>query len=184
LRVATPEQKGETLPFGPGLFSYTTRKPLGSPAPSSLGIHRKGLTGKHLPAQSEKAMEINRADVAELVDARDLKFVVPFGIHRIFCLTRPETKTQIDAKGRDLHNARIAVLALIAAPAFGQAVAPHCDTWCTAFAWLGGVFEATARRHGILAETALLLWAASLTRSPSSQSAKSRRSCASNLWLA
>jgi hypothetical protein len=34
---------------------------------------RKGLTGKHLPAQSEKAMEINRADAAELVDARDLK---------------------------------------------------------------------------------------------------------------
>ena len=29
--------------------------------------------GKHLPAQDEKAMQINRADVAELVDARDLK---------------------------------------------------------------------------------------------------------------
>jgi hypothetical protein len=40
LRVATPEQKGETLPLGPVLFSYTTRKPFGSPAPSSLGIHR------------------------------------------------------------------------------------------------------------------------------------------------
>ena len=34
---------------------------------------RKGLIGKHLPAGREKAMEINRADVAELVDARDLK---------------------------------------------------------------------------------------------------------------
>jgi hypothetical protein len=34
---------------------------------------RKGLIGKHLPARHEKAMEINRADVAELVDARDLK---------------------------------------------------------------------------------------------------------------
>jgi hypothetical protein len=99
-----------------------------------------------------------------------------------FCITRPETKTKIDAKGRDLHNARIAVLALIKAPAFGQAVAPRCDTRCTAFARLGGVFEATAL-HGILAETSLLLWAASLTRSASSQSAKSRRSCASNLWL-
>jgi hypothetical protein len=30
-------------------------------------------TGKHLPAWDKKAMEINRADVAELVDARDLK---------------------------------------------------------------------------------------------------------------
>src|SRR5882757_3936431 len=34
---------------------------------------RKGLIGKHSPAGREKAMEINRADVAELVDARDLK---------------------------------------------------------------------------------------------------------------
>jgi hypothetical protein len=30
-------------------------------------------TGKHLPAWDKKAMEINRADVAELVDARNLK---------------------------------------------------------------------------------------------------------------
>src|SRR5580704_12548667 len=104
-------------------------------------------------------MEIKVADVAELVDARDLKFLAPFEIHRIFCITRPETKTKIDAKRRDLHNARIAVLASITAPAFGQAVAPHCDTRCTAFAWLGGVFEATAP-HGILAETAFLHWAA------------------------
>jgi hypothetical protein len=35
--------------------------------------NRKGSIGKHLPAWDEKAMEINRADVAELVDARDLK---------------------------------------------------------------------------------------------------------------
>jgi hypothetical protein len=40
LRVATPEQKGETVPLGPVLFSYTTRKPLGVAAPSSFGIHR------------------------------------------------------------------------------------------------------------------------------------------------
>jgi hypothetical protein len=59
-------------------------------------------------------MEINDADVAELVDARDLKFVAPFEIHRIFCITRPETKTNIDAKRRDLHNARIAALAAVA----------------------------------------------------------------------
>jgi hypothetical protein len=69
-------------------------------------------------------MEIKVADVAELVDARDLKFVAPFEIHRIFCITRPETKTNIDAKRRDLHNARIAALAavaLITTPGFGQA---------------------------------------------------------------
>jgi hypothetical protein len=29
--------------------------------------------GKHLPARDEKAKGINNADVAELVDARDLK---------------------------------------------------------------------------------------------------------------
>jgi hypothetical protein len=79
-----------------------------------------------LPAQNEKAMEINRADVAELVDARDLKFVAPFEIHRIFCITRSKTKTEIDARRQDLHNDRIAALAafgLITAPEFGQASA-------------------------------------------------------------
>jgi hypothetical protein len=86
--------------------------------------------------------------VAELVDARDLKFVAPFEINRVFCITRPETKTKIDAKRRDLHNDWIAALAasaLITEPEFGRAVARHCDTWCTAFASLGGVFEATAQ---------------------------------------
>ena len=34
---------------------------------------RKGSIGKHLPAWDEKAKGINNADVAELVDARDLK---------------------------------------------------------------------------------------------------------------
>jgi hypothetical protein len=34
---------------------------------------RKGSIGKHLPARDEKAKGINNADVAELVDARDLK---------------------------------------------------------------------------------------------------------------
>ena len=34
---------------------------------------RKGSIGKHLPAWDEKAKGINSADVAELVDARDLK---------------------------------------------------------------------------------------------------------------
>jgi hypothetical protein len=34
---------------------------------------RKGSIGKRLPARDGKAMQINKADVAELVDARDLK---------------------------------------------------------------------------------------------------------------
>ena len=34
---------------------------------------REALTAKHLRQNGEKAMEIKRADVAELVDARDLK---------------------------------------------------------------------------------------------------------------
>jgi hypothetical protein len=96
---------------------------------------RKDSIGKHSLPRGENPIRNNGADVAELVDARDLKFVAPFEIHRIFCITRPETKTKIDAKRRDLHNARIAALAalaLITAPAFGQAVAPRCDTWCTA----------------------------------------------------
>ena len=41
-----------------------------------FGTHnrkRKGSIGKRLPARDEKAMQINDADVAELVDARDLK---------------------------------------------------------------------------------------------------------------
>src|ERR1700730_11354932 len=36
-------------------------------------LQRKGSIGKHLPAWDEKAIEIKHADVAELVDARDLK---------------------------------------------------------------------------------------------------------------
>src|SRR5437868_7218857 len=43
--------------------------------------------------------------MAELGNARDLKFVAPFEIHRIFCITLPETETKIDAKRRDLHKA-------------------------------------------------------------------------------
>jgi hypothetical protein len=80
--------------------------------------------------------------VAELVDARDLKFVAPFEIHHIFCITRPETKTKIDARRRDLHNERIAALALITAPAGKPS--PLIAIRGAAFAWLGGVFEATA----------------------------------------
>ena len=56
-------------------------------------------------------MEIKVADTVERADASDLKFVAPFEMHRIFFITRPETKAKIDAKGRDLHSARIASLA-------------------------------------------------------------------------
>jgi hypothetical protein len=45
------------------------------------------LIGKHLPAAGEKATEINDADVAELVDARDLKFIGSVEAPRIFCQT-------------------------------------------------------------------------------------------------
>ncbi len=37
----------------------------------------EGLAAKHLPRENEKAMQINDADVAELVDARDLKSLAP-----------------------------------------------------------------------------------------------------------
>ena len=79
-----------------------------------FGIEIEGFAAKHLRAKGKKAMEINRAGVLELVDRRDLKFVAPFEIHRIFCITHPETKTEIDAKRRDLHNVRIAALAAVA----------------------------------------------------------------------
>jgi len=50
--------------------------------PSGQGVNRfgpemenaRGSVGKHLRARDEKAMQINGADVAELVDARDLKY--------------------------------------------------------------------------------------------------------------
>ncbi len=39
----------------------------------SVQLKREGFAAKHLRAKGKEAMEINRADVAELVDARDLK---------------------------------------------------------------------------------------------------------------
>src|SRR5438067_6202137 len=47
-------------------------------------------------------MQIKHAGVPELVDGRGLKFVAPFEIHRIFCITRPETKTKIDCPEADM----------------------------------------------------------------------------------
>ena len=69
-------------------------------------------------------MEIKHAGVPELVDGRGLKLVAPFEIHRIFCITHPETKTEIDAKRRDLHNARIAALAAVALITTPASLAP------------------------------------------------------------
>jgi hypothetical protein len=45
----------------------------GLPAATGSREDARVSTGKHLPAWDKKAMEINRADVAELVDARNLK---------------------------------------------------------------------------------------------------------------
>jgi hypothetical protein len=63
------------------------------------------LVGKHLPSRNEKAKEINTADVAELVDARDLKTSALVESHQLFCITRPQITTETDRKRRDLHNA-------------------------------------------------------------------------------
>jgi len=49
---------------------------------------RKGSIGKHLPAWDENAKEINVADVAELVDARDLKSPGATEITHLSDLTR------------------------------------------------------------------------------------------------
>jgi hypothetical protein len=49
---------------------------------------RKGLIGKHLREKPEKAMQINGADVAELVDARDLKSPGATEITHLSDLTR------------------------------------------------------------------------------------------------
>jgi hypothetical protein len=47
----------------------------------------EGFSAKHLPLQSKKVMQINRADVAELVDARDLKALAVTEINRLSCKT-------------------------------------------------------------------------------------------------
>jgi hypothetical protein len=48
----------------------------------------EGFAAKHLRAKGKKAMEINRADVAELVDARDLKSPGATEITHLSDLTR------------------------------------------------------------------------------------------------
>jgi hypothetical protein len=57
-----------------------------------------------LPAWDEKAMEINDADVAELVDARDLKSHRRAEIPRELCQTPRKITMQDDRTRRDLSN--------------------------------------------------------------------------------
>ena len=65
----------------------------------------EGILGNTLMQKEQKAMEINDADVAELVDARDLKTSALVESHQLFCITRPQFTTETDRKRRDLHNA-------------------------------------------------------------------------------
>jgi hypothetical protein len=45
-----------------------------------------------------------KADVAELVDARDLKFFAPLDKLHVFCITPSRDTMENDAKRPDLHN--------------------------------------------------------------------------------
>jgi len=58
-----------------------------------------------LQVQGKKAMEINRADVAELVDARDLKFAAPAENKAVFCKTPAKFLAEPARTKRDLQNA-------------------------------------------------------------------------------
>jgi hypothetical protein len=60
-------------------------------AGATFGISRKreGLAAKHLRAKAEKAMEINRANVAELVDAWDLNSLRLLRTKRFFAKRPP-----------------------------------------------------------------------------------------------
>jgi hypothetical protein len=65
---------------------------------------REGSPAKRLLLKRKKAMEINEADVAELVDARDLKFFAVVESPHLFCITRPQITIETDGTRRDLHN--------------------------------------------------------------------------------
>jgi hypothetical protein len=47
---------------------------------------------------------VTKADVAELVDARDLKFFALVESPHLFCITRPKITIETDGTRRDLHN--------------------------------------------------------------------------------
>ena len=61
--------------------------------------------GKHLPAWDEKAMEINRVGVPELVDGRDLKCLATPERSHLFWKTRSCFRHQPAGTKRDLENA-------------------------------------------------------------------------------
>jgi hypothetical protein len=65
----------------------------------------EGFAAKHLRAKGKKAMEINRADVAELVDARDLKFPAPAENKAFFWKTPAKFLAEPARTKRDLQNA-------------------------------------------------------------------------------
>ena len=58
-----------------------------------------------MSASREKDMGINDADVAELVDARDLKFVPTSETAKLPCKTKTAEAIENDGIRRDLQNA-------------------------------------------------------------------------------
>jgi hypothetical protein len=64
---------------------------------------RRGF-GKHLPVCDKKAIEINRADVAELVDARDLKSHCVTEATRNSCLTAADLPAEVGGNPASLSN--------------------------------------------------------------------------------
>src|SRR5258708_17412251 len=97
-----------------------------------MSSKRKGSIGKHLPAWDEKAMEINRADVAELVDARDLKCLATLERSHLFWKTRSRFRHQPAGTKRDLENIfwgplmALTVDRLLAAMRTARALHLHC----------------------------------------------------------
>jgi hypothetical protein len=65
---------------------------------------RQRRPGKHSLPRGENPIRNNGADVAELVDARDLKFVALVVSARFFCITRPQLTVEADGTKRDLDN--------------------------------------------------------------------------------
>jgi hypothetical protein len=65
----------------------------------------RGSIGKHLPAWDEKAMEINRAGVPELVDGRNLKCLATPERSHLFWKTRSRFRHIPAGTKRDLENA-------------------------------------------------------------------------------
>src|SRR5260370_40771563 len=65
---------------------------------------RERRPGKHSLPRGENPIRNNGADVAELVDARDLKFSALFESPHLFWKTRPPITIETDGTKRDLEN--------------------------------------------------------------------------------